>query len=175
MNITYGSEEMLEKIRPKHPDFDRMCVAVNKNDIEVEDDKFEQYLIERSGMPADQISQMALDSGFSLLSFYVDSSREPECRIDSFQQCYRMGWAAGFYEARCKITGINYMESDPDGKGPDFCGVDSKSFKYVADQRVLRMVQSVAKADIPMETSARSIAIMIASCWMDGYFTAVNY
>lgn len=160
--------------RPRHPDFERLAAAARRSDDEVErigsSADYGEYLASRSGIPPDVLADMATSAGLEIAMLHAAKSKEGD---GSLASCYLLGWVVGFMEARKKETGIDYSAED-DEDATDFCGADKKSVAYVANQRILRVAGSAVDAGMS-EGDVKSIAAIIGSCWVDGYFVALGY
>lgn len=170
--MNFATEEELSKIRPKHPDFDRLAAAATEADDEADkhaSGDYGKYLEKIFDMPESDIVNTAIGVGVELFTEYSRPKSQDRRTIISY---YRLAWSAGFFEARYKITNIDYMADDPLHEKPEFCGVDRESFKYVADQRILRLLMA---NEVKNPNEPNEYYVLLATCWIDGYSTALRY
>lgn len=177
--MRHGTEEELERLRPKHPDFERLTAAVRKTEQEANDcidaEGYKEFIARKTGMSERDISLIALAMSEDLIKRGSLLDKHPVSHPGEFLHAYRMGWAAGFYIARVATTGIDYMMDSLSNPTSDFCGLDKKTVVYVIDQRVMRMIEAFRHIKEAKEVDEATLTATVASCWIDGYFAALNY
>lgn len=176
-----GTEEELAQMRPKHPDFESLRRSVVRSDDETEGmtkKEYEAYIARVSGLDIQTLGTKAMEAGIDISLIALEamnekrkSGKDPE---EFLAKGFLTGWAAGFQEGRRASTGINYTSKESDDTL--FCGVDQESYQYIAQQRVIRMLEYAVKIDrSEYKTAPQLLTGLIGSCWMDGYFAALNY
>jgi hypothetical protein len=163
-------EEVLEKLRPKHIDFDVLVVLVNRMD---DHDDPTGLLAEITGRTMEEIMDDALKYSISL----VKAKEDPRMAVmlltgigdvHDFVDYYRAAWLAGLCEGLEEKRGIE-IPRDFHTKGNLFWDLDGASVQYVTDQRVLRGIDGAEESDKPHPL------VTMASVWIDGYSVGLQF
>lgn len=171
MDITTPSEEELEAIRPKHIDFQVLCIAANTMD-DCEDST--ELLVRMSKYDLEEIMDLALKQCFDLAAAKGDPASMARYimgigNFADYSEYYAAAWLRGMTEGLEEKRDLELP--DDWATKSDFWDLDGDSVTYMIKQRVIRAVVSYVN-----ETDAhRHPMVVSASLWMDGYSAGLQF
>ena len=172
MDTTTPSEEELEEMRPKHIDFEVLCVAANVMD----DSEDAPELLMRMSVhdELEEVMDLALKQCFDLAIAKGDPAKSAKFimgmgNFTEYSDYYAAAWLRGLCEGLEEKRGISLPKNW--AMYEDFWDLNGESVQYMIKQRVVRAAVSYVSDD----DKDKHPMVVSASMWMDAYAMGLQF